>query len=88
MVTTDSLLFQAAEALDGKHPQHGFPIDNGTQEATAHALVALAIEQQTTNELLARIANALDRQTAAPAAAEPPRRRWFSGRRNAIHHSA
>jgi hypothetical protein len=87
--TTDTLLRQARTALDGKHPEHGFPIQDGHHNATAYALVALATEQKATNWHLASIAHSLTRiadalQAPAPTVQPEPRRRgWPFTRRNA-----
>ncbi|WP_438479228.1 hypothetical protein [Streptomyces asiaticus] len=91
MTSTPELLHRAHKGLEGRHPTCDFPIKTGTQEATAHALVALAAEQQATNAHLAsiadsltRIADALHRPAVAPAPeTEPKRRLWLPGRRNA-----
>lgn len=90
MTATDTLLRQARTALDGKHPEHGFPIQDGYQDATANALVALATEQKATNWHLASIAHSLTRiadalQAPVPtvqARPEPRRRGWPFIRRN------
>jgi hypothetical protein len=87
--TTQQLLRQASKGLEGKHPLHDFPVGNGTDMAAAHAVVALATEQQTTNAHLASIADSLTRiadamnQTALPPEPEPKRRLWLPGRRTA-----
>ena len=89
MNTTHQLLRQAAKGLEGKHPLHGFPVDNATDMGAAHALVALATEQQTTNAHLASIADSLARiadamnQPAPSSEPEPKRRFWLPGRRTA-----
>lgn len=92
---TPTLIAAAERALEGRHPKHDFLINNGTEKATAYALVALAREQRTTNAQLASIAVSLDQiaraltargpaAEAAPPAEEPDpapaRRRWFTRR--------
>ncbi|MFE7485498.1 hypothetical protein [Streptomyces sp. NPDC057552] len=82
---TDTLIYQARQALGGRNPEHGWPINNGPERASAHALVALAGQQQETNRHLASIAEslaALVAETAqAPAGPEPKRRLWLPTRR-------
>jgi hypothetical protein len=90
---TPELIRRAETALDGKHPQHGFSINNGSQAATPYLLMALAEEQRATNwqlngiaDSLSRIAKALEQRDEQPAPApkpEPKRRWWQPNRRNA-----
>ena len=89
MNPTQQLLRQAAKGLEGKHPLHGFPVDNATDMGAAHALVALATEQQTTTahlasiaDSLARIADAMKQPTLSPEP-KPKRRLWLRARRTA-----
>lgn len=82
---TTTLIRQAKNGLNGKHPTHAFPIKGGANEATAHALVALAVEQQATNQHLASIAKSLAVLAASAqhptAESEPKRRLWLPARR-------
>lgn len=85
----NTLIRQSRKALDGRHPEYGFPINNGSERATAHALVALAEQQQETNRHLASIAESLATLAAAtttppstvPPEPEPKRRLWLPARR-------
>lgn len=87
MTDTQELLRRANRGLAGRHPRSDFPIQGGDREASAHALVALASEQQTTNAHLAGIADSLARIAAVleqPAPAPAPKsRRWYPTRRTA-----
>ncbi|MFE5958917.1 hypothetical protein [Streptomyces rubiginosohelvolus] len=84
-----TLIYQSKRALDGDHPRHGFLIKDGPEQASAHALVALAEQQQETNRYLASIAESLatlaDASTNRPSAPatdpEPKRRLWLLTRR-------
>lgn len=84
-----TLIRQSHKALDGRHPEHDFPINNGSEKASALALVALAEQQQETNRHLASIAESLAALAAAPATppnaaaieTEPKRRLWLPTRR-------
>ncbi|MER8003043.1 hypothetical protein [Streptomyces sp. NPDC095613] len=87
MDTTD-LIRRAKYGLNGKHPSHGFPIQDGANQATAHALVALVAEQQATNQHLASIAESLAALAATQQPPgnhtpepEPKRRLWLPSRR-------
>ncbi|MBH0246065.1 hypothetical protein I3W98_29435 [Streptomyces cavourensis] len=85
----NTLIHQARQALGGRDPEHGWPIKNGPERASAHALVALAEQQQETNRHLSSIAESLVALAAAsikrpsvPAAEpEPKRRLWLPTRR-------
>ncbi|MEU8623284.1 hypothetical protein [Streptomyces sp. NPDC048669] len=80
-----TLIRQSKKALNGKDPIHDFVIKDGAKWASAHALVALAEQQQETNVLLASVAESLASLAAAatqpPAASatepEPKRRLWL-----------
>jgi hypothetical protein len=91
-MTTADQIRKAKKGLDGLHPLHDFPIQDGEIHAVGHALLALVSEQQTTNSHLAgiassldRIAAALERQAVAPTpgtAPESKRSFWLPSRRN------
>jgi hypothetical protein len=81
---------RAERAIDGRHPEHTFPINDGGQRATPYLLLALVQEQQhlasqlaDVNATLDRIAAALERHPEAAAASEvePKRRLWLPTRR-------
>ncbi|MFD6149468.1 hypothetical protein [Streptomyces sp. NPDC060243] len=91
---TSKLIAAADRALDGRHPEHNWPIDNGMETAAAYALVALAHEKRKTNAQLASIGvslNQIDRALTAlvesrkaettALAPEPRRRLWPRTRR-------
>ena len=86
---TTRLVRAAEKGIDGRHPQHGFAVQDGNRQAIPYTLLALVSEQQRTNAALDRIADSLDRIANAtekhePAVAEPePKRRvWLPGRRH------
>ncbi|MFB7738322.1 hypothetical protein ACFC08_28820 [Streptomyces sp. NPDC056112] len=89
---TPELIRRAEKAMDGKHPQHDFPIKGGAQEAVPYLLLALVKEQRATNwhlngiaDSLARIAKALEQKPEPAAESQPEpeskRRLWLPRRR-------
>jgi hypothetical protein len=88
---TAELRRRAERALNGRHPEHTFPINDGEQRATPYLLLALVQEQQhltsqlaEVNIALSRIAKALEQHTehAAASEAKPKRRLWLANRHN------
>ncbi|MFJ9988541.1 hypothetical protein ACIQUD_31790 [Streptomyces globisporus] len=85
MDDANALIRQAKQAIDGSH--HAIPARDGHKHAIGRALVALAEQQQETNQHLASIAQSLAvlaAATAAPAnpdGSEPKRRLWLPTRR-------
>ncbi|MCX4450667.1 hypothetical protein [Streptomyces sp. NBC_01789] len=89
----NTLINEARKALDGSHPHYGWPVQDGAEQASARALLALAEQQQETNRHLASIAESLIALAAAATTHSPPplrapvdepnpkRRFWISSRR-------
>lgn len=89
-MNTDDLIRSAEKSMAGEHPTYDWPIQNGTEKATAYALLALVAEQQRTNAQLAsidsslsRIAKALEQLPEPTPKAQPALRLWLPGRRRA-----
>lgn len=78
---TPELIRRAEKAIDGRHPQHGFPIGDGDQAAMPYLLLALVKEQRATNWHLNGIAKALEQRPEPDAEPqpEPKRRLWLPG---------
>jgi hypothetical protein len=70
MTVTEANLRRAARVMDGKHPVHDWPVDDGTARAVPYLLRALLEEQRRTGDALELIAEHLE---AKPT----PRRRWY-----------
>lgn len=86
------LIRLAEKGMDGRHPMHGFPIQNGVEHAVGYALLALVDEQKVIASQLAgiditlgRIAKALEQSAESKPTSEPePKRRlWLPTRRRA-----
>lgn len=86
---TSGLIRHAEKAMAGRHPQNGFPINDGDQAAMPYLLLALVKEQQATNQHLSNIAHSLAQiakaleQTGTAPQQEPKRSLWLPRRRNA-----
>jgi len=87
---TTELIRRAEAAMDGKHPQHGFSINDGDQAAVPYLLMGLVKEQRATNwhlegiaNSLSRIAKALEQKPEPAPTPEPKRRPWLPSRRSA-----
>lgn len=87
-MNTEQLIRSARDGIAGKHPEHGWRIEDGTERAIAYALLALVAEQQITNSQLAslditlgRIAKALERAPQSASDPAPKRRLRFAVRR-------
>ncbi|WP_274916540.1 hypothetical protein [Streptomyces sp. WZ-12] len=89
MTTTSTAthIRRAEKGVDGKDPMHGWSVQDGSQRAVPHALLALVTEQEATNAHLASIADSLDRIAAAldksaiePSTSQPKRRLWLPAR--------
>jgi len=87
---TNQLIRRAEKAMDGDHPEYGWPINNGSERAVPYLLLALVREQQAIGVQLAgldatlgRIASALEQRNAEPAPAPTPetKRHWWQTRR-------